>query len=125
MRLKPSFNDTLESGFVPTRTTSEWQGLDNAHYLHPFTDHAALRRKGSRIVTRGEGIYIYDADGRRLLDAMSGLWCVGLGYGRQELVEAARRQMLELPFYNSFFQTAHPPAIELARLLAEVTPGQY
>ena len=56
---------------------------------------------------------------------MSGLWCVNLGYGRKELADAAYRQLLELPYYNSFFQVSHPPAIELARLLVEVTPPQF
>ena len=57
-----------------------------------------------------------------MLDGMSGLWCVNLGYGRQELIDAASQQMAQLPFYNSFFQCAHPPAIRLAELLAQVTP---
>ena len=56
---------------------------------------------------------------------MSGLWCVNIGYGRNELADAAARQMRELPFYNSFFKSAHPPAIELSRLLAELTPPQF
>jgi putrescine aminotransferase len=56
---------------------------------------------------------------------MAGLWCVNLGYGRRELAEAAFRQMLELPYYNSFFQTAHPPAIELAKQLVDLTPPQF
>ncbi|MDY0066018.1 MAG: aspartate aminotransferase family protein [Steroidobacteraceae bacterium] len=110
---------------IPPRTTAEWRALDAAHYLHPFTDHAALGRKGVRVITRAEGVYLYDSDGRQILDGMSGLWCVNLGYGRRELAEAAYRQMLELPYYNSFFQSAHPPAIELARLLVEVTPPQF
>jgi putrescine aminotransferase len=107
------------------RSTAEWRALDSAHYLHPFTDHKGLAAKGARIVTRAEGVYLYDSEGNRLLDGMSGLWCVALGYGRRELVEAASRQMFELPYYNSFFQAAHPPAIELARLLAELTPPQF
>lgn len=110
---------------IPTRSTAEWQALDAAHYLHPFTDHAALERKGTRIITRAEGVYLYDSEGRQILDGMSGLWCVNLGYGRRELIEAASRQMQELPYYNSFFQAAHPPAIELARLLVDVTPPQF
>jgi putrescine aminotransferase len=104
---------------------AEWQSLDAAHYLHPFTDHADLARKGTRLIARAEGVYLYESDGRRILDAMSGLWCVNLGYGRAELAQAAHSQMLELPYYNSFFQVAHPPAIELARLLVEVTPPQF
>ncbi|MFO1455601.1 MAG: aspartate aminotransferase family protein [Steroidobacteraceae bacterium] len=109
----------------PTRSTADWRALDSAHYLHPFTDHKALAAKGARIVTRAEGVYLVDSEGNRLLDGMSGLWCVALGYGRRELAEAAYRQMLELPYYNSFFQSANPPAIELARVLAELTPPQF
>jgi putrescine aminotransferase len=105
------------------RRTAELQALDRSHYLHPFTDFKALGEKGTRVITRAEGVYLWDSDGVRLLDAMSGLWCVNIGYGRSELAEAAYRQMLELPYYNSFFQTAHPPAIELAGLLAEVAPA--
>jgi putrescine aminotransferase len=107
------------------RSTADWQRLDTAHYLHPFTDFRELGAKGARIVTRAEGVYLWDSDGNKTLDAMSGLWCVNVGYGRKELAEAAYRQMLELPFYNSFFQCAHPPAIELARVLAEVAPSGF
>ena len=108
-----------------TRTTAEWQAADSAHFLHPFTDFQSLARKGARIITRADNIYLWDSDGHKILDAMSGLWCVNVGYGQQALVDAATRQMKELPFYNAFFQTATPPAIELAELLAEVTPPQF
>jgi putrescine aminotransferase len=107
------------------RSTQEWQAADSRHFLHPFTDFAALAQKGSRIVERGEGIYLWDTEGQRVLDAMSGLWCVNVGYGRRELIEAATSQLERLAFYNAFFQTATPPAIELAELLAEVTPPQF
>ena len=107
------------------RSTREWQAADSRHFLHPFTDFAALAQKGSRIVERGEGIYLWDTEGQRVLDAMSGLWCVNVGYGRRELIEAATSQLERLAFYNAFFQTATPPAIELAELLAEVTPPQF
>lgn len=115
----------MSASFIPSRSTAEWQALDAAHYLHPFTDHGALSRKGTRVIARADGVYLYDSDGRKILDGMSGLWCVNLGYGRRELADAAYQQMLELPYYNSFFQVAHPPAIELARLLVEVTPPQF
>ena len=108
-----------------TRTTAEWQAADSAHYLHPFTDFKALASKGSRVITRADNIYLWDSDGAKILDAMSGLWCVNVGYGRDELIDAATAQLKQLPFYNSFFQTATPPAIELAELLAEVTPPQF
>jgi len=107
------------------RSTQSWQAADAAHFLHPFTDFQSLARKGSRIITRAEGIYLWDSEGHKILDAMSGLWCVNVGYGQEALVEAATRQLRELPFYNAFFQTATPPAIELAEVLAEVTPPQF
>ena len=105
--------------------TRDWQTLDSAHYLHPFTDHKQLAARGARIVTRAEGVYIYTSEGQKILDGMSGLWCVALGYGRKELSDAAYKQLLELPYYNSFFQSTTPPAIELARILKEVTPPQF
>jgi putrescine aminotransferase len=108
-----------------TRTTEQWQAADAAHFLHPFTDFKGLAAKGSRIITRADNIYLWDSDGHKLLDAMSGLWCVNVGYGQEALVQAAARQMRELPFYNAFFQTATPPAIELAELLAQVAPPQF
>jgi putrescine aminotransferase len=107
------------------RTTADWQRADAAHFLHPFTDFQALAKKGSRIVERADGIYLWDTEGRRILDAMSGLWCVNVGYGQRALIDAATRQLETLPFYNAFFQTATPPAIELAELLAQVAPPQF
>ena len=110
---------------MTTRTTQQWQAADAAHFLHPFTDFQALAKKGSRVITRADNIYLWDSDGHKILDAMSGLWCVNVGYGQQALIDAATRQMKELPFYNAFFQTATPPAIELAELLAEISPPQF
>lgn len=105
------------------RPTRELQALDAAHHLHPFTDSAALNSKGARIITHAEGVYLTDSEGQRILDGMAGLWCVNIGYGRRELGEAAKRQMDQLAYYNTFFQTSHPPAIELAAKLAELSPG--
>jgi putrescine aminotransferase len=110
---------------MTARTTKQWQEADSAHFLHPFTDHRSLAGKGARIVDRAEGVYIWDTEGHKILDGMSGLWCVNVGYGQQALIDAATRQMARLPFYNAFFNTATPPAIELAELLAEVTPPQF
>ena len=105
-----------------TRTTTQWQAIDNAHFLHPFTDHKSLHSGGSTIIERADGIYLWDSDGNRILDGMAGLWCVNVGYGRRELAEVAREQLERLPYYNAFFQTAHPPVIELSQLLSQVTP---
>ena len=107
------------------RSREEWQELDRQHYLHPFTDHKELAEHKSRIITRADGIYIYDADGNEILDGMSGLWCVNVGYGRNELVIAAEKQLRELPYYNSFFQCARPPSIELSKILDELTQPQF
>ena len=110
---------------IEKRTGRDWQELDKDHHLHPFTDHKQLHEKKSRIITRAEGVYIYDADGNKILDGMSGLWCVNAGYGRDEIVDAAAAQMRELPYYNNFFQCAHPPSIELANMLQEVSQPQF
>ena len=103
--------------------TAELQALDAAHHMHPFTTGNDLAAKGARVITRAKGVTLTDSEGNEMLDAMAGLWCVNVGYGREELVEAAARQMRELPFYNTFFQTTHVPAIALAQKLAELAPG--
>ena len=104
-------------------TTAQLQALDAAHHLHPFTEHKELGGRGTRIIERASGVYLRDSEGNKLLDGMAGLWCVNIGYGRRELADAAHRQMLELPYYNSFFQCTHPPAVELASAIAEQAPA--
>jgi putrescine aminotransferase len=106
-----------------TLPTAELQALDAAHHMHPFTANGALGKKGARIITRAQGVRLTDSNGAELIDGMAGLWCVNIGYGREELAEAAARQMRELPFYNTFFQTSHVPALTLAARLAELAPG--
>ena len=103
--------------------TSELQALDAAHHMHPFTTAQDLARKGARVITRAEGCWLTDSEGERILDGMAGLWCVNVGYGRRELADVAQRQMLELPYYNTFFQTTHVPVIQLAAKIAELAPG--
>jgi len=107
------------------KKTADYQRIDQSHHLHPFTDYKKLAQKGSRVITKAEGVYLWDSEGRKILDAMAGLWCCNIGYGRQELIEAAFRQMQSLPYYNLFFQTTHPPAVELSELLSQVTPEQF
>jgi len=102
--------------------TQEIQALDSAHFIHPFTDHGDLATRGARVITRSEGVYVWDSEGEKLFDAMSGLWCVNVGYGRQALAQAAYDQMMTLPFYNSFFQTTNVPAVKLATKLAALAP---
>ena len=102
--------------------TGHIQALDSAHFLHPFTDFKELNARGARVMTEAKDIYVWDSEGNRVLDAMSGLWCVNVGYGRKELADAAHAQMLKLPYYNSFFQTTNVPAATLAARLASLAP---
>ncbi len=102
--------------------TLQLQTLGREHLLPPFTDYKELNAKGARIIKKAKGVYLWDTEGNKILDGMAGLWCVNVGYGRRELAEAAYQQMLELPYYNLFFQTAHPPAIKLAKAITDLTP---
>ena len=103
--------------------TAQWQALSKAHHLAPFSDYKQLAEKGPRIITEAKGVHLWDSEGNKILDGMAGLWCVAVGYGREELVEAAATQMRQLPFYNTFFQTAHPPVLELAHAIAQLAPA--
>ncbi len=107
------------SNQYPTELLKE---LDAKHHLHPMTNHQSLRAGGARVIVKADGPYIWDSEGNRLLDGMAGLWTTAVGYGRKELAEAAYAQMLELPYYNTFFRTTHPRAIELAKKLSEIAP---
>ncbi len=102
--------------------TRAWQALSNDHHLAPFSDYKQLKEVGPRIITQADGVYLWDSEGNKILDAMAGLWCVAIGYGRDELADAAAKQMKQLPFYNTFFMTAHPPVLELAKTIAELAP---
>jgi putrescine aminotransferase len=102
--------------------TREWQALSNDHHLAPFSDFKQLKEKGPRIITHAKGVYLWDSEGNKILDGMAGLWCVAVGYGREELADAASQQMRELPYYNLFFQTAHPPVLELSKAIADIAP---
>ena len=103
----------------------ELRRLDLAHHLPAQANYGELvSLGGSRIITRAEGSTIFDGEGNAILDGMAGLWCVNVGYGREELVQAATQQMTELPFYNTFFKTATPPTVMLAAKLAELLGGK-
>ena len=102
--------------------TLEWQQLSNDHHLAPFSDFKQLKEVGPRIITHAKGVYLWDSEGHKILDGMAGLWCVAIGYGRDELAEAASKHMRELPYYTLFFMTAHPPVLELSKAIAEIAP---
>ena len=99
--------------------------IDISHHLHPFTDYKEMKSQGTRIITAADGHHIIDSDGNRILDAMAGLWCVNVGYGRQELIDAAVNQLHALPYYNTFFKTSNAPAAALSEKLAEISPDGF
>ena len=102
--------------------TAVLQEIDRKHHMHPFTDTKALNERGVRIFSRGEGVYLWDTEGRQVIDGMAGLWCVNVGYGREDLVKVAADQMRELAYYNTFFQSTTPPATELTEILCSLAP---
>lgn len=104
------------------RSTKDWQAIEAAHHMPPFSDYKSLHQQGTRMITHASGHYIHDTEGHNILDAMAGLWCVNVGYGREELVEAAANQMRQLPYYNAFFKTSHPAVAELSKRLASLAP---
>lgn len=108
---------------MSTIDTDALKRLSGAHHWHPFTDHQELAALGGpRIITHAEGVWLTDSRGARILDAMAGLWCVNVGYGRRELADAAYRQLTDLSFYHGFFKTTTEPTVRLAAKLAELTP---
>jgi putrescine aminotransferase len=105
-------------------TLQEVRQKDRAHHIHPFTNHADMHRDGTRWIKSGDGCYLVDERDRRLLDGLAGLWCVNVGYNCAAIVEAVHRQMEELPYYPSFFNsTTHPPVL-LAEWLAKHAPAR-
>ena len=105
--------------------TKHWQALDAAHHVHPFSDTAALNKEGVRVITRGKGVYLWDSEGKKIIDGMAGLWCVQVGYGNEELAEAGYEALKTLPYYNHFFKTSNPWTIELAAKLATLLPDGH
>ena len=104
------------------QSTAALQQTDGQHIIHPFTDEKQIRSLAPRIITKAKGIWVWDSEGNKMLDAMAGLWCVNIGYGREEMAEAAAKQLRELSYYNMFFQCSHPRIIELGEILDSVTP---
>jgi len=90
--------------------------------LHPYTNLATLRETGPLVIERAKGVCVYDSDGKEYIEGMAGLWCTALGYGNEELVEAAAAQMRKLSFAHLFNGRSHDPAIELAEKLKEIAP---
>ncbi|MEE2995518.1 MAG: aspartate aminotransferase family protein [Pseudomonadota bacterium] len=102
--------------------TNSLRRRDAGTVFHPYSNAVANRSEGPLVITRGEGVYVWDEDGGKYLEAMSGLWCASLGFDEHRLAEAAKRQMRKLPFYHGFNQKSHPPQIELAERLLALAP---
>lgn len=101
---------------------SAW-AKDRAHVLHPYTDFSSFHDEGSQVISGASGMYVTDADGRKLLDGIAGLWCVNIGHGRQEMAEAISAQAVQMQYYNPFGHSTNVPAAELGFWLAQNAPG--
>ncbi|MGB2467565.1 MAG: aminotransferase, partial [Candidatus Puniceispirillaceae bacterium] len=112
----------MDKAMTSFSSPDRWQQIDARHHLAPFTDYANIRKTGARVITHANGHYVTDSNGHEMLDAMAGLWCVNVGYGRQELIDAASQQMAVLPYYNNFFKTTNQPIAALSERLAALTP---
>ena len=97
--------------------------LDRAHLVHPFSCYRSHEEMGVRVLKSAKGATVTDASGKHLLDGFAGLWCVNAGYGQDSIVEAAAKQMRELPYATGYFGLGSEPAIRLAARLAELAPG--
>src|SRR5450432_1972077 len=107
---------------LPNATLSNTQARDMASLLHPFTNLTTLRQTGPLVIDRGKGVFVYGSDGKDYLEAMGGLWCTALGWGEEELVQAAAEQMRKLSYAHIFGGKSHDPGIALAEKLKEISP---
>ena len=106
---------------MPVRPNSV-EARDIAHVLHPTSNLAVHAKEGPLVITRGKGVYVYDNSGKEYIEALAGLWCTSLGFGEEELIEAATKQMRELPYYHNFFNKTALPVVELAEKLKALVP---
>ncbi|CUH65853.1 Taurine--pyruvate aminotransferase [Thalassovita gelatinovora] len=105
-----------------TTRSNSLQETDIAYQLHPYTNARVHEKQGPMIITKGDGCYVYDSEGKKYLEGLAGLWSVGVGFSQPRLVEAAAKQMAELPYYQNFAHKAHAPGILLSEKLVEITP---
>ncbi len=112
----------MTSASTTHNQTKHWRELDAAHHIHPFTQTNLLNKEGVRVIVKGDGVYLWDSEGKRLIDGMAGLWCVNVGYGNKELADAGCEALNTLPFYNHFFKTTNPWTTELAAKLSSLLP---
>ena len=112
----------MKGNFQQYDNTDLWQ-KDRDHNIHPWTDFATFKEEGSEVMAEAEGVYVYNAEGERYMDGIGGLWCVNIGYGREEMAQAMADQVRRIPYYSTFTHLTTPPAAELAAKLAELAPA--
>jgi len=106
-------------------TTEEYRSVHAARHLLPFEDNRSIDTVATRVMVKGEGIYLWDSDGQRFMDGMSGLWCTAAGYGRPELVAAVTQQLQQLSYCSQYFNTTHPALVRLTAKLLHLLPGDF
>lgn len=99
-----------------------WE-MDKKHFIHPYNDFSTFAETGSQIISKSDGMYVTDAEGRSYLDAIAGLWCVNIGHGRKEMADTISEQVLNMTYYNPFGHCTNEPGSILAAKLAELAPG--
>lgn len=95
---------------------------DVAYTVHPYTNLRLHERQGPLVITGGEGVWVWDDEGRRYIEGLAGLWCAGLGFSEKRLVEAARRQLDKMPYTHTFAHRSSEPVVELAERLVKLAP---
>ena len=103
--------------------TQDLWAKDKDHIMHAWTDLQKVREKGSLVIAESEGIYVYDSDGNKMIDGPAGMWCVNVGYGRQEIADSIADQAMRMTYFSPFHQMTSPPTAELGAKLAEMAPG--
>ena len=103
--------------------TEDIRRKDRDHFIHPWTNFATFEKEGSEVMAEAEGVYVYNSDGERYIDGIGGLWCVNIGYGRDEMAQAMADQARRICYYSPFGHITTPPAAELAAKLAELAPA--
>ncbi len=103
--------------------TEKLRRMDRDHYIHPWTNFETFKEEGSEVMAEAEGVYVYNSDGDQFIDGIGGLWCVNIGYGRDEMAQAIADQARRICYYSTFTHLTTPPAAELAAKLAEIAPA--
>ncbi|MBK5569867.1 aspartate aminotransferase family protein [Ensifer sp. SSB1] len=105
-----------------TAQPNSTEARNMVYHLHSYTNPRRLEREGPMVIERGEGIHVFDNSGKRYIEGMAGLWSVAVGFGEKRLVEAARKQLSQLPYYHTFSQKSHGPVADLAEKLVSLAP---